>query len=249
MTAKKQHPDFSQYRVISFDTYGTLIDWEAGIHGALSPLLMGFDDPPKRDWVLEQFAAAEADIQDFDPGLLYSTVLEAVYERLAFEWDVELTEGEGAEFAQAIADWPPFDDSVDALAYLRQHFKLATLTNCDHASYAFTFAALGEPFELVCTAEDIGSYKPAQANFDYLLEQVNRSFDCEPGQLLHVAQSLYHDIVPAHDMGLATVWIDRRTGQSGSGATKPAKGAHTGDWRYESLAEFAEAHRTHSAKG
>ena len=230
------------FLVLTFDTYGTLIDWETGICQALQPLCSRLADPPAREEALAAFAGAESACQEAAPGMLYADVLAATHRTLALNWGVEPDDAGSIRFGRSVGDWPAFEDAADSLAYLKNHHRLVTLTNCDRASYRGSAARLGNPWDAVLTAEEIGSYKPAAANFEYLIERVKADFGCGPGDILHVAQSLFHDHVPAKRMGLATAWIDRRAGREG-GATARPKEEVTPDFRFTSMAELVARHR------
>ena len=235
-----------EFSVLSFDTYGTLIDWEAGIWNALQPLLARVADPPDREEALAAFALEESACQAATPGLIYSRLLAVTHRNLARRWECEPDHGESLRFGRSVGDWPAFADAAPALAYLKGHHKLVTLTNCDRASYRGSAARLGEPWDAVLTAEEIGSYKPAAANFEFLLGRVARDFAAGPDNILHVAQSLFHDHAPAQDMGLTTAWIDRRGGRRG-GATPAAEKEVAPDFRFGSMAELASRHRAERA--
>jgi 2-haloacid dehalogenase len=241
----------SDFEALTFDCYGTLIDWESGIWNALAPLRarvgaaagMGLSRAGielSRDDALQAFARLEARQQEKTPAMPYPEVLAEVHGQLAVEWDVAPEPEEDATFGRSIADWPAFPDTVEALRYLKQHFRLVVLSNVDRAGFEATRARLGVAFDAVYTAQDIGSYKPDMRNFRYLLERL-REQGVEKGKVLHVAQSLFHDHVPANAIGLASAWIDRR-GDAG-GATAAAPGDVRYDFRFESLGELAEAHR------
>jgi 2-haloacid dehalogenase len=131
---------------------------------------------------------------------------------------VPVTDDALAAFADAVGDWPAFADSADALARLAMRFRLGVITNCDDDLFERSRRRLGVPFDWVITAEQSGAYKPARASFDLALERI----DVPRERILHVAQSLFHDHVPAGAMGLATAWVNRRAGREGFGATPPA---------------------------
>jgi 2-haloacid dehalogenase len=232
---------FAPYQTLSFDCYGTLIDWEAGILAALKPLrdLMG-TAAGNDDQVLAAFAEAETAEEHANPGLRYSALLARVHVRLAKTWKVDVPAAMHERFGNAIPDWPPFPDSKAALAELRRHAKLIILSNVDRVSFAASNKKLGEPFAAVYTAENIGSYKPDPRNFEYLLRHAREDLGITPDRLLHVAQSLFHDHVPAKAAGLATVWIDRRQGRGG-GATQTPANAPKPDHSFASMADFAKA--------
>jgi len=231
----------ADFRVLSFDCYGTLIDWESGIWSALEPLRARVGVKPAREDALAAFARLESGQQEQTPGMAYPEVLAAVHGQLAAEWGVAANAAEDAAFGGSIGDWPAFPDTADALEYLKQHFRLVVLSNVDRAGFAATQPWLGVAFDAVYTAQDIGSYKPDVRNFRYLLGRL-QALGFSQDQVLHVAQSLFHDHVPANALGLASAWIDRRGGCAG-GATAPVVGEVRWDFRFGSLGELAEAHR------
>ena len=231
--------DFS---ILTFDTYGTLIDWETGIWDALQPLCSRLDDLPTREAALAAFAEVESACQAANPDLLYADLLAATYRTLAQNWSGEPDEAESIRFGQSVGNWPAFADAAESLAYLKCHHRLITLTNCDRVSYRGSSARLGDPWDAIFTAEEIGSYKPSLANFEFLLARVAADFDSDPGSILHIAQSLFHDHVPAKAIGLTTAWIDRRAGRGG-GATAPPPVAVEPDFRFKSMAELVAQHR------
>jgi 2-haloacid dehalogenase len=232
----------SDFRVLTFDCYGTLIDWESGIYAGLQPLLHKGDITLGRDAVLETFARHESDQEAVTPGMIYSDVLAQVHRRLAAEWNIAATEAEHRRFGASVPDWPAFDDSTTALEYLKRHYKLVILSNVDRASFSGSNRRLGVEFDAIYTAQDVGSYKPAPANFEYLLEHLGK-LGHSKHDILHTAQSLFHDHAPAKKFGLASAWIDRRHDQQGWGATmQPPEGAAY-DFRFPTLIAMAEAHR------
>ena len=233
---------FDGVRVLSFDCYGTLIDWETGILAALASLRARAERAPSDDDVLEAFAAHEARLERDHPKERYPAILERVAQGLAHDWMVATVPDEVREFGRSVAQWPAFPDSPDALAYLHQHFALVVLSNVDRASFASSNLRLGVQFDQVCTAEDVGSYKPAPQNFQYLLDRV-AMMGYARRELLHVAQSLYHDHAPAHAFGIRTAWIDRRAHRPGFGATPQPPSQAQYDARFTALEQFASAHR------
>jgi len=231
----------SDFPVLTLDCYGTLIDWESGIWQALQPLAARSGTAPSRDAALAQFGAAESAQERETPGLVYSTLLARVHRRLAAAWGVAADEAQAEAFGASVGDWPAFADSAAALAYLAGFYKLVILSNVDRASFALSNRKLGVDFFAIYTAEDVGSYKPDPRNFRFMLDRLAGAGH-RPGDILHVAQSLYHDHVPANRAGLASAWIDRRQG-AGGGATPPADLSVHYDFRFGSLGELAEAHR------
>ncbi|HVC62522.1 MAG TPA: haloacid dehalogenase type II [Acetobacteraceae bacterium] len=232
----------TDFGVLTFDCYGTLIDWESGLHAALQPLLARAGVALPRDAVLATFAEHEARQQAATPAMIYSELLCDVHAQLARAWGVTPVAAESRAFGASVGDWPAFGDTVAALQYLRRHCKLAILSNVDGASFAATLPRLGVTFDAVFTAQDIGSYKPCPRNFTYLIEQL-AAMGMAQGDILHTAQSLFHDHAPANAAGLASAWIDRRQDAQGWGATAPPPLGVRYDFRFASLAEMAQAHR------
>jgi 2-haloacid dehalogenase len=233
------------FRVLTFDCYGTLIDWERGIAAAIQPLAAKCQMPLDRNKVLEDFGRHESAQQGETPALRYSDLLALVHRRLAAEWDVPASDEEHRRFGQSVRDWPAFPDSPDALSYLKRHYQLVILSNVDRESFGASNSRLGVAFDAIYTAEDVGSYKPDRRNFAYMLDALKaRGFGA--ADVLHTAQSLFHDHVPAKEFGLATAWIDRRHEKTGFGAT-PAVAAARYDFRFDSLAQMVGAHQSETA--
>jgi 2-haloacid dehalogenase len=232
----------TDFKVLSFDCYGTLIDWETGIAEALRPLLTRSGKTLSRDEVLEAFARHEAAQQAETPAMVYSEILSVVHARIGRDWGVEPNAQESEAFGRSVPHWPEFADSPAALQYLKQHYKLVILSNVDRENFKATNARLRIEFDYVFTAQDIGSYKPNPRNFEYLIEKLNHA-GYQKHEILHTAESLYHDHLPANKAGLASAWIYRRHAQGGFGATHPPDGMPKYDFRFKSLGEMAEAHQ------
>ena len=233
-------PDF---KLLTFDTYGTLIDWESGIYNALEPLLDKVPVKLHRDEVLELFAACEMRQQAENPSQIYSSLLADVARAMAAKWQIKISQEEAVAFGKSVKHWPAFDDAADALKYLRQHYLMATVTNCDRISYMGSNARLEIEWDAIYTAQDIGCYKPSLRNFDYMFERARRDLGVLPHEILHVAQSLTHDMVPATSQGMTTVWINRRHDIEGFGATAPPEGEYTIEWDFNGMADFVAAPR------
>jgi len=230
------------FKALTFDCYGTLIDWESGLYEALGPLLELAGIQATRDEVLAQFGRHESAQQTATPAMLYPHVLAEVHRKLAADWDVQVPPALHEAFGASVPSWPAFPDSAEALAYLKRHYRLVILSNVDRASFAASNQKLGVQFDAICTAQDIGSYKPDARNFRYLIAAVG-GLGVAPGAILHTAQSLYHDHAPAKAAGLASAWIDRRQDAPGFGATRPPEGTPAYDFRFASLIEMARAHQ------
>jgi len=231
----------SDYKVLTFDCYGTLIDWEGGMLAALQPLVARAGRALTRDEVLQAHARHESSQQLQTPAKRYSELLAVVHKRLAEEWGVPATWDESLAYGRSIEHWPAFPDSVAALRYLKQHYRLVILSNVDNASFAHSNRRLEVAFDAVYTAEDIGSYKPALRNFEYMLEKL-AGLGVGKGEILHTAESLFHDHGPANRMGLASCWIYRRHDKPGFGATMDPGERPRVDLQLNSLAALAERH-------
>ena len=209
--------DFDRFDVLTFDCYGTLIDWEAGILAALRPVLAAHGVEAPDEAALEAFARHEAEIEA-GPYRPYRDVLGGVLTAILGHFDETATPEEVAAFGGSVTTWPAFPDSAAALARLHDRFTLGVITNCDDDLFGASEQRLGQTFDWVVTAQQARRYKPNPRGFELMFERVG----LPPARILHVAQSLYHDHVPAKRLGLSTVWVDRRGGQPGSGATPPA---------------------------
>lgn len=232
----------NDFKVLTFDCYGTLIDWESGMFEALTPLTSRLPASLTRDQVLEAHARHESSQQTHTPTMKYSELLAVVYKRLAEEWGVSASWNECRDYGASIDKWPAFADSKAALGYLKQHHKLVILSNVDNESFALSNVRLGVVFDAVFTAQDVGSYKPSSRNFDYMIEKL-ATLGLSKKNVLHTAESLYHDHVPANRHGLASCWIHRRHAASGFGATMNPGTMPNADFRFNSMAELVKAHR------
>lgn len=236
----------SDFKALTFDVYGTLIDWESGMVDALKPLTDKVSRSLTRDDVLEAHATYESTTQRWTPGKRYSELLPVVYRRLAEEWGVEVTWEECVAYGLSVRQWPAFEDSREALAYLKRHFKLVVLTNTDNLSFSGSNARLGVAFDGVYTAEDIGSYKPDDRNFEYMIETLARQ-GVAKNEILHTAESMFHDHAPANKHGLANCWIYRRHDKEGFGATMDPGEMPKVDFQFNSMMDMARAHQAELA--
>ena len=227
--------DFSQFDVLSFDCYGTLIDWERGILGAVRPVLANHRVTAAVETVLETYAVIESEIEA-GPYRRYRDVLKAAMTRLCERFGFIPNSTECDAIVGSLPDWTPFDDTVDALRGLKSRYRLAIISNVDDDLFAGTNRHLGVEFDYIITAAQVGAYKPSPRVFEYALNKIG----CGKSRLLHVAQSLYHDHVPAKKLGLSTVWINRRQGKPGTGATPAAQEVRP-DGEFAGLAELVRA--------
>jgi 2-haloacid dehalogenase len=238
----------ADFKVLTFDCYGTLIDWEPGILSGLEPLTRRVRSPMTREQILEAFARHEFSQQKETPAMPYSQLLAVVYRRLAQSWGLTTTNEAANTFGASVPDWPEFSDSAEALQYLHQHYKLVILSNVDRLSFRSSNARLKVTFDAIYTAQDIESYKPNDRNFVYLLRRLEEDFAFGKPDVLHVAQSLFHDHAPANRAGLASAWIDRAHATKSWGATVPPPETPHYDFRFESMAALAEAHKSECAR-
>jgi 2-haloacid dehalogenase len=232
----------SDFKALTFDCYGTLIDWESGMLEALKPLTSKVSPGLSRNAILEAHARHESMQQRYTPAKVYRDVLAIVYKRLADEWGVSITWEDCLAYGRSVGDWPAFADSPGALQYLKRHFKLVILSNVDNASFALSNRRLQVAFDAIYVAEDIGSYKPDQRNFAYMLENL-KSLGIAKEQVLHTAESMFHDHVPANICGLKSAWIYRRHADTGFGATMDPGTMPKYDFRFNSMADLVKAHQ------
>src|SRR5215472_12775879 len=229
--------ELTEFEALSFDCYGTLIDWETGLLAVLGPWARARGLELTGEELLTAYAQVEAAVEAERPAKAYPEVLARGMHLLGANLGAEVTEEDAARLARSVPDWPAFPDSHAALG---RRFKLIILSKVDRASFAGSNARLGVEFTSIITAQDVGSYKPSPRNFEALASEAAR-LGIGPGGLLHVAQSLFHDHVPAKRAGLPTVWIHRRHDRGGWGATPQPPAPVTPDWEFPSMAAFAAA--------
>jgi 2-haloacid dehalogenase len=234
----------TDFKALTFDCYGTLIDWETGIWDALQPLLMrNACETITRNVALQAFGKFEGCQQNETPDMLYSAVLTRVHTAIAGHFGLDTTGELDDAFGRSLALWPAFPDTADALRILKRHYRLVILSNVHRDGFAVSNRKLGVAFDAIYTAQDIGSYKPNAANFEYLLSHLRDDLGLAPGDVLHTAQSLHHDHVPARAHGLANAWIDRQRLSEGGhwGATAAMDERPDSDFLYFSMMEMADA--------
>jgi 2-haloacid dehalogenase len=227
--------DFSSIRLITFDCYGTLVDWETGILGSLRTLLR---NPPDLDddKLLNLYAEIEAQFES-GPYMNYRAVLGRTAEEIGRRLGTTVLPGDAQRFAESLRIWKPFPDTVDSLRLLSKRYKVAIISNVDDDLFSYTQKLLRTSFEFVVTAQQVRSYKPAQKHFQEALKRAEQA-GINKDEVLHAAESLYHDVGPANALGLKTVWVHRRYDKQGFGATRPGTAMPT--LRVRSIAELAE---------
>lgn len=206
--------DLDRFDWISFDCYGTLVDWETGIADAVGEVLAAHGVHRSRAEILALYSDIEPRVQAAQPSRRYRDILREVMAAIADEVGVRCTAPELDSLADSLPRWPVFPDVPDALRVLGAHHRLAVISNVDDDLFAGSAVRLGAGFDAVVTAEQVGGYKPNLRNFEAASERMG----VERARWLHVAESLYHDIGPANRLGVACVWVDR---PGRGGATRP----------------------------
>ena len=233
--------DLRDFDALTFDCYGTLIDWERGILDALRPWVQLSQLGAADDQLLTAFAESESKHEAATPEKRYPQILESVFADIARRFGVEPDPGQAVAFGRSVRDWPAFEDSPSALRYLKQHYALAIISNIDRESFAHSQTRLGVEFDAVITAQDVGSYKPDLRNFEYAFGRL-KELGIGRDRVLHVAQSLFHDHEPAKSLGMRTVWVDRRGDRTGSGAARAPRANVQPDLVVKDLAGLVVAH-------
>lgn len=224
--------DFNRFEVLTFDCYGTLINWEEGILSALRPILSAHKKRVDDTHLLKLYGDFELGSEQgaFRP---YRNVLESVVQQFGDELQFTPTAEEVRSLPDSLRNWRPWPDTVASLRQLKQRFRLAILSNVDDDLFAFTRPKLEVEFDEVITAEQAQAYKPSLKLFELALSRIG----APAHRVLHVGQSIYHDVIPAQKLGLATVWVNRPSARPGVGAVKVAEG--TPDLTVSNLAELA----------
>ncbi len=226
--------NYNSFEILTFDCYGTLIDWETGMLNVLRPVLTERGVAVDDDQILETYAQIESAVKD-GPYKPYRAILSEVMVNMGRQFGFSPRPHEFTALSDSLADWPPFDDTVSGLKKLKSKFQLGIISNIDDDLFAGSNKQLEVEFDYIITAEQVRAYKPATTVFEYALKKIGL-----PRQkILHVAQSLYHDHVPAKQFGLSTVWINRRHNRPGSGATPHAEA--TPDAEFPDLASLVKA--------
>lgn len=230
----------STYKILTFDVVGTLIDFEAGVLAAIRPIAERAGRQIDDETILKCFGKAEGVEHQRTPGLTFVAMLGPTYRTMAAELGLPTEQSDVDAIRVSIPSWPAFPDSVDALQRLRKRFRLVAMTNSDNWALGHFARTLGEPFDDTVTAEDIGTCKPDPQFFSYARgRQSVHGFKLQ--DYLHVAQSQYHDIGIAKELGYDVCWIERRQGKAGTGGTPQSEKITRPDYRFASLVELADA--------
>jgi 2-haloacid dehalogenase len=232
--------DLTNFKALSFDCYGTLIDWEAGLGAVLVPWAREQGLDLSDDELLLAYADHEAAVQQETPAALYPEVLANAFRRTGAGLDHPVSDEWAERLGGSVPDWPAFPDSADALTRLGERYELIILSNVHRDGFAGSNRHLRGDFAAVITAEDVGAYKPAENHFR-ALDATLPELGVDRSELLHVAQSLFHDHVPAKREGLPSVWINRRHDRDGWGATPEPSEGWSYDLEFPSMGEFADA--------
>ena len=225
-------------KVLTFDCYGTLIDWEKGIIDALQPILMAKGIKISDDEILIHFGRTEHVIQSESPGMLYSHVLEEVVYKFGEKYGFNPTKAEAESFGLSIKNWKPFPDTVAGLKKLARFFKIIIVSNIDNTSIAATVPHVGIDFYKIFTAQEMGAYKPDEKVFSYVFEKLSNE-GIQKNDILHVAESVFHDHIPAKKLNLNSVWIHRKSDKQTAGATPNVDKAYIPDFQFNTLLDFA----------
>ncbi|EEY16607.1 haloacid dehalogenase [Verticillium alfalfae VaMs.102] len=228
----------SDYKLLAFDVYGTLIDWEQGALTALQPLLDDNSASISRSHLLNAFHECEAAQQVKTPELKYAQLLATIHPQIATKLGLAApTAAESEAFGNSVSSWPAFPDTVDALRRLSSHYKLVVLSNVDRESFKGSNEGplQGVPFDLIITAQDVGSYKPNLQNFVHMLREVKERFGVDKEHVIQTAQSQFHDHHPAKEIGIKSSWIIR------PGAVMGNRDQEIWDWKYDTLGQMADA--------
>ena len=229
--------DFNRFEVFTFDCYGTLINWEDGILACLRRILAAHDKNIDDATILQLYGDFEARAEHGEYRC-YREVLQSVVQQFGAQLGFTPTDEEVRSLPDSLPQWKPWPDTVAALRELKKRFRLAIISNVDNDLFAATQPQLGVEFDQVITAQQAKAYKPSLKIFELALSRVGTPAH----RILHIGQSLYHDVLPAQSLGLATVWVNRPSARAGVGAVKSADGRP--DLQISSLAELAACTRS-----
>jgi putative hydrolase of the HAD superfamily len=225
------------FDTLTFDVVGTLIDFETGILDWFRPALGRHGVSKTDEEILAAFATVEDKYQRETPEKPFTEMLPPIYRDMASEWGIGPREEDAEGFRDSIRSWLPFPDTVGALEELGKRYRLVAVTNADAWALGHMSANMGDPFQERVTCDEVGVNKPSPRVFEYVLEKLAPA-GVQKRDILHTAQSQYHDIVPASALGFATMWIERRHGKGGFGATPRPEEVVTPTFHAASMADF-----------
>jgi 2-haloacid dehalogenase len=232
--------DLTKFKALTFDVYGTLIDWEPSIIAMFQSVADQYHVKLSHEQLLLEFDRARAQLQRVRPALPYPDVLRRAYDEFCERYSIPTNDAEREVFANSVMLWPAFSDAKEALAYLHTYFKIGLLSNIDNQSLSFSTRKLDLVADVIATAESVAAYKPDHDHFQAAFKSF-ADLAIEPGEILHVGQSLRADVIPANELGIRCAWI-KRPGRSLGSRLEDAKGA-VPDITFDTLQELAAHHR------
>ena len=230
---------YDEFNTITFDVVGTLIDFESGILEWFLPLLKAKKTEKNEEEILTAFALSEDKYQKEAPDQSFTAMLPMIYKNMLTHWEIDFSDQEAEEFRESIKNWPAFPDTLAALKELKSRYRLVAVTNADSWALQYMSETLGNPFDQQITCDEVGVNKPSPRVFDYVLKKL-APFGVGKQQILHTAQSQYHDIVPAMKLGFSTMWIERRLGKESFGATPKPEKLVTPTYHANSMSDFVQ---------
>ena len=232
-------PLFKQFNTLTFDVVGTLIDFETGILDWFRPAIAKRGIEKTDEEILTSFAGCEDRYQREAPDKPFTAMLPLIYRDMISRWDIEASDSEASEFQESIQWWPAFPDTVASLDELKKRYRLVAVTNADAWALKYMSATMNDPFDEQITCDEVGVNKPSPRVFEYLLEKL-APLGVSRGEILHTAQSQYHDIIPAMKLGFATMWIERRHGKGSYGATPKPDQVAEPTYHAHSMTDFVQ---------
>ena len=236
-------PLLKQFNTLTFDVVGTLIDFETGILDWFQPALAKRGIEKTDEEILTSFASFEDRYQQQAPDKPFTAMLPLIYRDMASQWNFAASNDEASEFQESIRSWPAFPDTVASLDELGSRYRLVAVTNADAWALKYMSATMNDPFDEQLTCDEVGVNKPSPRVFEYLLEKL-APLGVARGDILHTAQSQYHDIIPAMKLGFSTMWIERRYGKGGYGATPKPGQATEPTFHARSMSDFVQQVRS-----
>ena len=237
-------PKLTEFSTLTFDVVGTLIDFESGILEWFRPTLTSKSAEKTDEEILTSFANCEDRYQRESPDKPFTAMLPLIYRDMASHWNIEASDNEANEFQDSIQCWPAFPDTVASLEELGTRYRLVAVTNADAWALKYMSATMDDPFDEQVTCDEVGVNKPSPRVFDYVLEKL-APLGVAKADILHTAQSQYHDIVPSMKLGFSTMWIERRHGKGSFGATPRPNQVVEPTFHANSMADFVRQVRKH----